>query len=348
MSIKSIIIDNKQTTAKRVSSDKVQLNLVAIPLDEQNDAEPNLNLRLYINGQLFQNLQSGPDWRVNESVVIDSTDAEQITIEIEDVVQWVKSKIKCVMIEELPQVEDKPIQIKENTENTQKLEKERKKKEILAFVGKNGWNLSDEKCKEYINDLDVATAAVKQNPLALQFTSDNLRNNYEFVLSVVKQDWLALKGAADAIKGVPEICAEAIKNNMFAYDLCPEEILLHDQVLWAVCEAGFTNRLWWNHLKKLPKDTKDRFDQMCFLQGTIYFASAPLSVKSNKKIILCMITNAQYQEDFIVQYMSSTLRNDTNFIKDIFQTIAKKNYDQWMHNYVMKNIKKLLKPWLIK
>ena len=114
MSIKSIIIDNKQTTAKRVSSDKVQLNLVAIPLDEQNDAEPNLNLRLYINGQLFQNLQSGPDWRVNESVVIDSTDTEQITIEIEEVVQWVRSKIKCVMIGEI--VEDN-IQTQEKKES---------------------------------------------------------------------------------------------------------------------------------------------------------------------------------------------------------------------------------------
>ena len=61
MSIKSIIIDNKQTTAKRIAPDKIQLNLVAIPFDEQNDVEPNTELRLYINGELFQNLQSGSD-----------------------------------------------------------------------------------------------------------------------------------------------------------------------------------------------------------------------------------------------------------------------------------------------
>ncbi|MEI7918924.1 MAG: hypothetical protein WCH65_01560 [bacterium] len=61
MPIKSIIIDNKQTTAKRIAPDKVQLDLVALPLDEQNDTEPNLDIRLYINGQLLQNLQSGAD-----------------------------------------------------------------------------------------------------------------------------------------------------------------------------------------------------------------------------------------------------------------------------------------------
>jgi hypothetical protein len=61
MSIKSIIIDNKQTTAKRIALDKVQLDLVALPLDEQNDTEPNLDIRLYVNGQLLKNLQSGAD-----------------------------------------------------------------------------------------------------------------------------------------------------------------------------------------------------------------------------------------------------------------------------------------------
>lgn len=61
MPIKSIVIDDKQTTAKRISSDKVQLDLVALPLDENSDAEPNLTIRLYINGQLLQNLQSSAD-----------------------------------------------------------------------------------------------------------------------------------------------------------------------------------------------------------------------------------------------------------------------------------------------
>jgi hypothetical protein len=40
MPIKSIVIDNKQTKAQRIAPDKVQLNIVALPLDEQNDTEP--------------------------------------------------------------------------------------------------------------------------------------------------------------------------------------------------------------------------------------------------------------------------------------------------------------------
>jgi hypothetical protein len=57
MPVTSIIID-KKTTAQRIAPDKVQLNIVAFPLDEENNAEPNLELRVYINGELLQNLNS--------------------------------------------------------------------------------------------------------------------------------------------------------------------------------------------------------------------------------------------------------------------------------------------------
>jgi len=117
MPIKSIIIDNKQTTAKRIAPDKVQLDLVALPLDEQNDAEPNLDIRLYINGQLLQNLQSGANWCIKEMVVIDNSDAEQITIELEDVVQWVKSKVKHILIQGI----QKPIELKNEYKNLYQL-----------------------------------------------------------------------------------------------------------------------------------------------------------------------------------------------------------------------------------
>ena len=87
MPIKSIIIDNKQTTAKRIAPDKVQLSLVAVPLDAQNDAEPNLSLRLYVNSHLLQTLQSGPDGQVRETLVVDSVGEGQLTIELEEILQ---------------------------------------------------------------------------------------------------------------------------------------------------------------------------------------------------------------------------------------------------------------------
>lgn len=99
MFIKSIIIDGKQTTAERIAPDKVQLNLVAIPLDEQEDAEPCISLRLFVNGKLLQNLESGADGYIRQSVVINDTDSEDITVNFEDVVSKTQSKIKHVLIQ---------------------------------------------------------------------------------------------------------------------------------------------------------------------------------------------------------------------------------------------------------
>ncbi len=124
MPIKSIIIDNKQTTAKRIAPDKVQLDLVALSLDEQNDTEPNLDIRLYINGQLLQNLQSGADWCIKKMVVIDNSDAEQITIELEEVVQWVKSNVKHILIEEMEGKEKQPIELNKKSQNLYQLYKD--------------------------------------------------------------------------------------------------------------------------------------------------------------------------------------------------------------------------------
>ncbi len=99
MSIKSIIIDNKQTTAKRVAPDKVQLDLVALPLDEQNNTGPNMDFRLYVNGMLLQNIQSNTEGCIKESITIDNVDSEQITIKIQNLAEGVKSDIKCIMIQ---------------------------------------------------------------------------------------------------------------------------------------------------------------------------------------------------------------------------------------------------------
>lgn len=120
MPITSIIIDNTQTTAKRVAPDKVQLDLVALPLDEQNNTEPNLGIRLYVNGQLLQDLQSGLDGRLVGSVVVSDTNSEHLTLELEDIVQGIRSKIKYVMIEAIviPEADPEPVVVDEPPQPT--------------------------------------------------------------------------------------------------------------------------------------------------------------------------------------------------------------------------------------
>lgn len=114
MSIKSIIIDNKQTTAKRIAPDKVQLNLVAMSFDEQNDGEPHLSLRLFVNGDILKTLQTDPGGVVKESIIISNTDNEQIALKLEEYLSKVQSKIKYVLIQDLQEKEEKPLKV-ENT-----------------------------------------------------------------------------------------------------------------------------------------------------------------------------------------------------------------------------------------
>jgi len=55
-------------------------------------------------------------------------------------------------------------------------------------------------------------AAVKKDGCALEYASDELRNNPEFMLDAVKQNGWALQYASYALKGNPEIVMAAVKD----------------------------------------------------------------------------------------------------------------------------------------
>ena len=57
-------------------------------------------------------------------VVIDNSDAEQITIELEEVVQWVKSNVKHILIEEMEGKEKQPIELNKKSQNLYQLYKD--------------------------------------------------------------------------------------------------------------------------------------------------------------------------------------------------------------------------------
>jgi len=49
MTLKSILIDSNKTKAMKIDDDKVQVDIVAIPVDEENDVELSVKVGLYIN-----------------------------------------------------------------------------------------------------------------------------------------------------------------------------------------------------------------------------------------------------------------------------------------------------------
>jgi len=112
MSITSIIIDN-QTKATKLDSDKIQLDLLVFPVDEENNMEPEQELRLYINNELFGTLKSDAIWEIRKSIVIKNEGNEKLLIRLEETVSKTQSKVKYILIQDPQKEEKKPIKKKE-------------------------------------------------------------------------------------------------------------------------------------------------------------------------------------------------------------------------------------------
>jgi len=192
MLVNSIIIDN-QTKAQRITSCKVQLHLVAMPLDEDNDTEPNMSLRLFINDQLLQNLQSDIDGYIKESIIIDNIDGENMTVELQDLVTGIKSEIRHIIVENAVEEQKiEPVDTKtEEAKAKSKADAEAKEEEIVSI------KVSPQRIKnmdiKYRMDRDVVRYALEQDGLLLEYVGYNLKNDIQIVTMAMDQDPEAFK-----------------------------------------------------------------------------------------------------------------------------------------------------------
>ena len=223
MSINSIIIDDAQTKAKRIAPDKVQLDLFV-------KTEPNMDVRLYINGQLFQNLMSDINWSIEENMIIADAWHATITLKLENIAQWTKDAMESAMIQfKLSIIEEKV--------------------EAIKLVTLNWLNLLSDECKQYIDDFDIILAAVKQNGLELQYASDDMKNNQDIVLAAVRQNYKALEFASYSLRGNRTIVLEAMKSDWYAFQYATLRND-YDVAMKAVVKC-------WAFLASLSKDLQD-------------------------------------------------------------------------------------------
>lgn len=117
-----------------------------------------------------------------------------------------------------------------NSENLQK------KEIVLAAVKQNGMALQFAS-GELRNNYEIVLAAVKQNGMALKFTPGNLadefepnvRNNFNIVLVAVKKNGLAFKFASKRLRNHNDIIQNAIQQNKSVFWYLPP-ILRHTDV----------------------------------------------------------------------------------------------------------------------
>lgn len=272
----------------KLGDDKIQVDIVAIPVDEENDVELSVKVGLYINWQLFDNLESDLDGYIKKTLVVPHANEQYITLKLENLSKWIQSKIKNVLILES---EKECLVLNENKE----------KNEILELVSKNWLNLSKEKCKKYIDDYEVVLAAVKQNWLALQFV--NMLKNDE------------------------SICEAAVKQNEFAVQFVPESIRNKEKILKLVFDFSVYNAwivyknesFYWvnSDIKWLAYEVSQwhiSFDKVINTKHDF--------VKNNKEFVRILLKKFGYKSKEIFNWMWESLKADYYVMMDfVFHNI---------------------------
>ena len=151
----------------------------------------------------------------------------------------------------------------------------------------NNSNLKD-LSKEFKNNI---LKKIKKNGLALQYISNELKNNKEIVLTAVKQDGLALQYASNELKKNKEVVLTAVNQNGMAlqYTTNFDEKIIIDALNQNIKVLNYLNK-WVINYKNIINN---------------------FSFEKNKEIILKII---KYNHIYY-QYLSDVIRKDINITK---------------------------------
>ncbi|KAG2374728.1 hypothetical protein C9374_010472 [Naegleria lovaniensis] len=95
---------------------------------------------------------------------------------------------------------------------------------VLQQVKHDGFAL-EYASQELRNDREIVLEAVKQNGFALEYASQELRNDREIVLEAVKQNGFALEYASQELRNDRGFVLEAVKQNGFAFRYASQELI---------------------------------------------------------------------------------------------------------------------------
>jgi len=161
------------------------------------------------------------------------------------------------------------------------------------------------------NRFTVTLEAMKQNGLALQYVSNEFKNDPSIVLEAVKQNGHALEYTPDELKGRPSIVLEAVKQNGLALGYASNE-LKNDEilVLKAVEEDGNALTYASIELKNNPNIVLIAVKQT---DNALKYASDKL--KNDHDIVL----EAVKLNIRTLSYASKELKNDPNYILELMK-----------------------------
>jgi hypothetical protein len=146
------------------------------------------------------------------------------------------------------------------------------------------------------NNKEIVLIAVAQDGEALQFASDDLRKSKEIVLIAVAQNGLALEFASKELRNDPEIVKIAVKNHGFALRYASKQLKNNKEiVLIAVANFGFallyaseelTNdpEIFWEAIEQNPNSIKFAGKEICDIYKSKYRIKALIMLTKDNKL----------------------------------------------------------------
>lgn len=122
---------------------------------------------------------------------------------------------------------------------------------LFPLVKANGMNLKYMK-RHGMYNRDLVIAAVKQNPLALQFACEDLQKEPYIVCLAVQKNGMALEFASEGLKGDEKVVLAAVKQNGLALKFAGGFLKRFNEtvVLEAVKQNGMALEFVYNDLKR--------------------------------------------------------------------------------------------------
>lgn len=196
------------------------------------------------------------------------------------------------------------------------------KKEALKAVKKYGFAI-EYVSNELKNDKEIVLEAVKENGLILGHISDELKNDREIVLEAVKRNGYALNYTSDEFKNDREVVLTAIEDGGFALRFTSDELKNDREVVLTAVKAavkadvkgsGDTLEFASDELKN---DKEFMLEVIKRDGNALKFASDEL--KNDREVVLTAIKDGGYA----LQFASNELKYD----KKIILEAVKKNRD---------------------
>jgi TPR repeat protein len=145
----------------------------------------------------------------------------------------------------------------------------------------------------YTNDFDVMLEAVKQDGLALEYATDNIKKNFFIVLNAVNQNGLAIQYASLDLKKNKDIIKKAITQNGIALQYALNVLFMDKTILDQYLLAN-----------------RDIF-LIAIKQNGLALKYASDDLKNDKEIV----KNALEQNGLALKYVSDDLKNDKEIVK---------------------------------